>query len=530
MTSIKKRKLILPDVGVHNKKRSKVDERDPNVHEFPLWTEKYNPTCVGDFIGNQKAVASLRDWLKDWRSAESRNKQSITHANIHKCALLSGPSGIGKTSLVNLISKEMGYTSIDTFRFENRGKSAMCKLIQSTSMVSIENFLDGTRIGNHIKPILIVDDADCFSVSDKGGLNEIIQSIKQSKIPMIFICNDRYDPKLKNLLKYCTEIRLERPTVSQIIPRMKNILQLEKVILDVRILAQIIDSANGDVRHCVNTLQWLCTRRDYAVKSGIPEAPILAGKDSGFHLFESIPKIFDQKERLGIKMDVYFRDTTLVPLMVHENYLRMTKSTDIDDIVAISESISMGDVYDVLIHKQQLWEAYPVHGMVSSVIPGQLTKIKCKSYPKFPEWMGKNSSHSKQKNIIKRVKEYISQKCKSSRMELCDGYLEALCLRLSEPLISHGENGIESVIATMDAYCMNKEQRVEIFESVYSSSGPETYIGKITPQLKAKLTRKYNTIHKSTSIKTKVPTNKTSLIEEGESDGSDKEEIEAHMF
>jgi DNA polymerase III delta prime subunit len=48
------------------------------------------------------------------------------------------------------------------------------------------------------KRVVIMDEVDGMSASDRGGTQELIKMIKTSKIPIICICNDRYSQKVKS--------------------------------------------------------------------------------------------------------------------------------------------------------------------------------------------------------------------------------------------------------------------------------------------------------------------------------------------
>jgi len=48
-----------------------------------------------------------------------------------------------------------------------------------------------------------MDEVDGMSSGDRGGVSELIQIIKKSKIPIICICNDRYKPVRKKKKKFC---------------------------------------------------------------------------------------------------------------------------------------------------------------------------------------------------------------------------------------------------------------------------------------------------------------------------------------
>jgi replication factor C subunit 1 len=69
----------------------------------------------------------------------------------------------------------------------------------------------------HPKSVLIMDEVDGMSAGDRGGVADLIASIKVSKIPIICICNDRYSQKLKTLVNYCLMLNFRKPTKQQVI-------------------------------------------------------------------------------------------------------------------------------------------------------------------------------------------------------------------------------------------------------------------------------------------------------------------------
>lgn len=67
------------------------------------------------------------------------------------------------------------------------------------------------------KAVLVMDEVDGMSAGDRGGVADLIASIKMSKIPIICICNDRYSQKLKSLVNYCLLLNFRKPTKQQVI-------------------------------------------------------------------------------------------------------------------------------------------------------------------------------------------------------------------------------------------------------------------------------------------------------------------------
>jgi replication factor C subunit 1 len=66
------------------------------------------------------------------------------------------------------------------------------------------------------KAVLIMDEVDGMSGGDRGGIADLIASIKASHIPIICICNDRYSQKLKSLINYCLPLPFRKPTKQQV--------------------------------------------------------------------------------------------------------------------------------------------------------------------------------------------------------------------------------------------------------------------------------------------------------------------------
>lgn len=51
-----------------------------------------------------------------------------------------------------------------------------------------------------------MDEVDGMSAGDRGGVADLIVTIAKSKIPIIAICNDKYNQKLKSLRNHCLEL------------------------------------------------------------------------------------------------------------------------------------------------------------------------------------------------------------------------------------------------------------------------------------------------------------------------------------
>jgi replication factor C subunit 1 len=57
------------------------------------------------------------------------------------------------------------------------------------------------------KSVIIMDEIDGAGAGDRGGIQALIQVIKNTKTPIICICNDRMNRKLQSLVNYCYDLK-----------------------------------------------------------------------------------------------------------------------------------------------------------------------------------------------------------------------------------------------------------------------------------------------------------------------------------
>lgn len=67
---------------------------------------------------------------------------------------------------------------------------------------------------------------------DRGGVSDLIDSIKSSKMPIICVCNDKYKQSLKSLKNHCLEIDWRKPTKLQAAARLKTITSNEGLTIN----------------------------------------------------------------------------------------------------------------------------------------------------------------------------------------------------------------------------------------------------------------------------------------------------------
>jgi len=100
-----------------------------------------------------------------------------------------------------------------------------------------------------------MDEVDGVGGGDRGGIAELIQMIKHSRVPIICICNDRQSQKLKSLIPYCMDLRYKRPVKTTIVNRVVAIAQKEGLSVERNAAEAIVESCGNDIRQVINCLQ-----------------------------------------------------------------------------------------------------------------------------------------------------------------------------------------------------------------------------------------------------------------------------------
>lgn len=339
-----------------------------------LWTDLYAPQSIHHIIGHADVIQTLYQWLNKWK----RGTQGV---------FISGPPGIGKTTLAHIVSRSAKYEIIEFNASDCRSASQIKTLFENATSSGVV----GPR------RVIIMDEVDGMSSGDRGGVGELAQIIKSAGFPIICIANDRSNPKMKPLMNACIELKCSRPTKTTIAKAIyERIVKSEHLTIGIDAIETLVEKSGNDIRQIINTLQF-----ELGTGSGSKKDAIL--RMDPFYatglLFKTPPDA-----DLETRMNYVYLDHGLVPLMVAEGYLGAAGRTGaggLDGAVQSAHALEMYDVLDTRIHRSQAWSLLPA--AVTSIVEAAAAARGPAPFQIFPQWLGKSSKSRKHRRWMSEL-------------------------------------------------------------------------------------------------------------------------------
>lgn len=344
-----------------------------------LWVEKYKPTDIKNIIGNTLQIKRCEMWLSNFKNRKD---------NTHYALLISGPPGIGKTTLSYLLLQKYKYDVLEFNASDIRNQ----KLIKEKfNNIIGKNSISSLMGGNKYNGI-IMDEVDGLSSGDKGGLSELLSFINPKKRllkynnPIICICNTNYDKKIKELKKYCNHIVFTLPKLNDLFKCAQYINKKEDMKLSEDYLLKIVNYSQNDIRKLINTLELFNKKKNLHIDIFLEN---LNQKNKHIDLYSSVFTIFDTYTSVNNILKIHSKDRNLINLLIHHNILVFIENYKINNkekllcIEKIYKCFYESDLYDNFIFNTHYYDLNDYNGCVKCCeVSYILNKNKRLSYQK----------------------------------------------------------------------------------------------------------------------------------------------------
>ncbi len=342
------------------------------------WTEKYRPKHVNEVVGNPEAKRQFVAWLNKWvqyledikRCAAGKIARETfvkKWKDFKKAAMLVGPPGVGKTTLVYAAANDYGFEVMELNASDVRSKSMLEKLLKPAIGV-------GSLFGLRGRIILLDEVDGLHARADAGGLEAILSIFRDDEAafasrklcktvrpvittPIVMTANNPWDPKFRELRNRCEIIKFEPIPEDEGVKALARICRSEGIECEEEALREILRRVNGDLRAAINDLQAIAEGKR---RLTLEDVRALGTRNAQLDMMKILDMVFEAR---------YFdqaRSVTMNPSFDYEMYFEYLNENlprrfawSIDALAEAYDNLSKADVIMGRIKREQEWSLLP---------------------------------------------------------------------------------------------------------------------------------------------------------------------------
>ncbi len=337
--------------------------------------EKYRVDNLNDIKGQSIAVEEVRNFLRMFPTK--------------KALILNGPVGTGKTSIALALAKENDLELFELNASDLRNR----KSLEAVLKPSLEQ---QSLFGK--KKLILMDEADGITGSDRGGLPELIALISKTKVPIIITSNDIWKKKFSLLRKSCKIISFKELSDIDVKKIITEVLKKEDKKIKSETIDLIVKGARGDVRAALNDLESV-------ILLGEENIDDISLREKKQDIFNDLKKLFQNpvdQQTLRI-FDNSELNLDEILLWIEENIPLEYQGKA---LIKAYECLSRADIFKGRIYRNQYWRFMVYQSFFLSGGVASATRLKNNRFISYKKptrilkiWMA-NMRNAKIKSII----------------------------------------------------------------------------------------------------------------------------------
>lgn len=287
-------------------------------------------------------------FIEKWLTFAKHNKQTNPDITYKKGLLISGPSGIGKSTCLYDILHKHNYnvTEFNLLDLKNHKymKSQLNDILHYKNIQSL--FMNTSN-----NKIIIFNEIDKISVSERSIINNVLTYIKSKKkstnyIPIIFKGNN-HTSYFKHITEVSSHLQFPLPTENDIYLFCKEYLHKNNISLsDVHLtcLMKTFIPNFRIIKHNLDMVQFYLNTHPKIYLPGIKKFIKNNQADIDIDIYQSVYKLLNTKLERETCEHIMSKDSKYILLLLHKNipsYLQYnTKNTFINKITHLANIYS----------------------------------------------------------------------------------------------------------------------------------------------------------------------------------------------
>ena len=196
--------------------------------EHTLWVEKYRPSSLDTYIGNEHLKSKVKVYLESG---------DLPHL------LLFGKAGTGKTTLAKLLVKNIECDYLYINASDETGVDNVRNKVKSFA----------STIGFKDLKIIILDECDYISPNAQAALRNVME-IFSKHCRFILTCN-YVERIIDPIQSRCQSFQIIPPSKQEVASHLYNILHGEGVDFQIDDIKVLVNSGYPDIRRVINSSQ-----------------------------------------------------------------------------------------------------------------------------------------------------------------------------------------------------------------------------------------------------------------------------------